>query len=256
MELRLRTKRPQTAAGDPESAPMSRPARFSALLIAPNRSLGGQLLARTGEDLDLAVTHQLDSYPAPEALAALVGSSKPDLVFLDLATDLDAACGLIRTLAALHPDIHVVGLDQCKDSETVMKILREGATEFLHSPFEPAELRGALARIDRLRRSSGCADATSGTVIAFSSAKPGAGATTLATQTALALRALTGQRILLLDFNFEGGLAGAGIVPAPSILGDRRARPGPLAGCHEVVHADRVHRPHRRAGRAASSLRR
>ena len=215
MELRLRIKRPQTAAGDPEGAPTTRPARFSALLIAPNRSLGGQLLARTGEGLDLAVTHQLDSYPSAEALAALVGSGKPDLVFLDLATDLDAACGLIRTLASLHPDIYVVGLDQRKDSETVMKVLREGATEFLHSPFEPAELRGALARIDRLRRSSGSARATSGTVIAFSSAKPGAGATTLATQTALALRALTGQRILLLDFNFEGGLAGAGSVPAP-----------------------------------------
>ncbi|MDP2999096.1 MAG: AAA family ATPase [Bryobacterales bacterium] len=194
---------------------MSRPARFSALLIAPNRSLGGQLLARTGEDLDLAVTHQLDSYPSPEALAALVDSSKPDLVFVDLATDIEAACGLIRTLAAHHPDIYVVGLDQRKDSETVMKVLREGATEFLHSPFEPAELRGALARIDRLRRSSGSARATSGTVIAFTSAKPGAGATTLATQTALALRALTGQRILLLDFNFEGGLVGAGIAPAP-----------------------------------------
>ena len=145
MELRLRMKRPQTAAGDPESAPMTRPARFSALLIAPNRSLGGQLLARTGEGLDLAVTHQLDSYPSLEALATLVGSGRPDLVFVDLATDLEAACGLIRTLAALHPDIYVVGLDQRKDSETLMKVLREGATEFLHSPFEPAEVRGAPA---------------------------------------------------------------------------------------------------------------
>ena len=93
MELRLRIKLPRIATGGPESAPKTRPSRFSALLIAPNRSLGGQLLARTGEGLDLAVTHQLDSYPSPEALAALVGSSKPDLVFVDLATDIDAACG-------------------------------------------------------------------------------------------------------------------------------------------------------------------
>jgi len=215
MELRLRIKYPQTATGDPGSVPKTRPPRFLALLIAANRSLGGQLLARTGEGLDLAVTHRLDSYPSPEALAALVDSGKPDLVFLDLATDFEMACGLIRTLAALHPDIYVVGLDQRKDSETVMRVLREGATEFLHSPFEPAEVRGALARIDRLRRASGSARATSGTVIAFTSAKPGAGATTLATQAALALRAVTGQRVLLVDFNFEGGLAGAGMVPAP-----------------------------------------
>jgi len=215
MELRLRIKRPRIATWDPESAPKTRPPRFSALLISPNRSLGGQLLARTAEGFDLAVTHRLDSYPSLGALAALVGSGKPDLVFLDLATDLEAACGLIRALARLHPDIYVVGLDKHKDPETVMKVLREGATEFLHSPFEPAEVRGALARIDRLRGASGSARATSGTVIAFSSAKPGAGATTLATHTALALRAVTGQRILLVDFNFEGGLADPGIVPAP-----------------------------------------
>ena len=44
--------------------------------------------------------------------------------------------------------------------------------------------------------------------MAFSSAKPGSGASTLATQTAFALRRLTSQRILLADFDLTGGTIG------------------------------------------------
>ena len=51
-------------------------------------------------------------------------------------------------------------------------------------------------------------DSGAGHVIAFSSAKPGSGASTLATQTAFALRRLTGQRILLADFDLTGGTIG------------------------------------------------
>jgi pilus assembly protein CpaE len=47
-----------------------------------------------------------------------------------------------------------------------------------------------------------------GHVVAFSSAKPGSGASTLATQTAFALRRLTAQQILLADFDLTGGTIG------------------------------------------------
>jgi pilus assembly protein CpaE len=47
-----------------------------------------------------------------------------------------------------------------------------------------------------------------GHVLAFSSAKPGSGASTLATQTAFSLQRLTGKKVLLADFDLTGGTIG------------------------------------------------
>ena len=44
--------------------------------------------------------------------------------------------------------------------------------------------------------------------MAFSSAKPGSGASTLAAQAAFALRRATSQRVLLADFDLMGGMIG------------------------------------------------
>lgn len=232
MRFRVQIGRPKGTATRPGAEPELRSRRFRALLIAPNRDLSRQLLVRAGEEPDLEIVHQMDSYPSFEALASSSLAHKPDIVFLDVASDLDTACGLIQSLTSLYPDIHVIGLDERKDSETLIRALRFGATEFLQAPFQPDEMRGALARIDRLRRVGEIPSDASGRVIAFASAKPGAGATTLATQTALALRAATGQRVLLVDLNLEGGLVGAGLAPGP--------RHSVLDGIEQVGSLDRA----------------
>jgi pilus assembly protein CpaE len=51
-------------------------------------------------------------------------------------------------------------------------------------------------------------DVQPGTIIAFASAKPGSGASTLAAQTAFALRRTTSKRVLLADFDLMGGMIG------------------------------------------------
>jgi pilus assembly protein CpaE len=220
MRFRLQIDRSKGGANCANPAPELRSRRFRAVLIAPNRTLGRQLLAQAGEEPDLEIIHQLNSYPSFEALASAARTQNPDLVFLDVSSDLDTACGLIGSLASLCPDIHVIGLDHHQDSETLIRALRVGATEFLYTPFQPAEMRDALARIDRLRSAGEVCSGTPGRVIAFSSAKPGAGATTLATHTALALRAATGQRVLLMDLNLDGGMVGSGLpsLPRHSVL--------------------------------------
>jgi pilus assembly protein CpaE len=104
--------------------------------------------------------------------------------------------------------VQVVGLHTHNDSDAILQSLRAGATEFLAAPFELASQRDAIARLRRLCGSETVEDGGAGHVIAFSSAKPGSGASTLATQTAFALRRLTGQRILLADFDLTGGTIG------------------------------------------------
>jgi pilus assembly protein CpaE len=129
-------------------------------------------------------------------------------VLLDLATDLAAAVELIRFMAPLNPPVHVVGLHTQNDSQAILQSLRAGASEFLYAPFELPTQREAIARLRRLVSPEMPAEPQEGHTVAFSSAKPGSGASTIATQTAFSLERLTGKRVLLIDCDLTGGTIG------------------------------------------------
>jgi pilus assembly protein CpaE len=94
------------------------------------------------------------------------------------------------------------------DSEAILSSVRSGACEFLYSPFDITIQQEAVTRLRRMRQPESASEMNTGRVIAFSSAKPGSGASTLATQTAFALKRATGKRILLADLDLSGGSIG------------------------------------------------
>src|SRR5262249_32753440 len=160
------------------------------------------------------------SYPPVQTLDIRLRQLRPDLVFLDLATDLDLAAGLIEFIAGIRPPVFVVGLHFLNDSEAILRSLRAGATEFLYAPFDLDMQRQALSRIFRLRKPSTRSDADRGRLVVFSSSKPGSGASTIACQTALALNRLSGKRVLLADLDVNNGSVAffMKISPAFSVL--------------------------------------
>jgi len=190
------------------SIPVQKDSQITALLIAPNRDLAQQFVATLPQTRAFQILADLKSYPPAQTLEIRIRQLKPHAILLDLATDLTVATELIRFISSLTPPIQVVGLDTRNDSDAILQSLRAGATEFLAAPFELASQRDAIARLRRLCGSEAPVSNEAGHVVAFSSAKPGSGASTLATQTAFALRRLTGQRILLADFDLTGGTIG------------------------------------------------
>jgi pilus assembly protein CpaE len=130
------------------------------------------------------------------------------VVLLDVATSVDQAGDLIRFLTELKPPIHVVGLHTQNDPEAILRTLRLGATEFLYAPFEVSVQEAAVSRICRLLQPDQQTERELGKVIIFSSTKPGSGASTLAAQTAFAIRRASGKRVLLADFDLAGGTIG------------------------------------------------
>jgi DNA-binding NarL/FixJ family response regulator len=75
---------------------------------------------------------------------------QPEVVLLDLETDLDRAGELIRFIASASPLIHVVGLHTRNHPEAIVRSLRLGASEFLYAPFDAAIQEQAVLRIRRL----------------------------------------------------------------------------------------------------------
>jgi len=178
---------------------------LAALLIAPDRELARQLTAGLAETKTFQILSELKSYPQEATLDLRLRQIQPEVVLLDLATDFEVASALIRHISGLHPPVYVIGLHFQNDADVLIRSLRAGAHEFLHSPFHPDAQKEAATRIRRLREPDASYSPEGGKVVAFSSAKPGSGASTLAVQTAFSLKRLTGKRVLLADFDVMGG---------------------------------------------------
>jgi pilus assembly protein CpaE len=181
---------------------------LTALSIVPDRELASQFAQAMTISRAFQILSEFDSYPSHQALEVRLRQTRPDVVLLDLATSLDTACELIRLIGTLSLQTQIVGLHVRNDSDAILRSLRMGACEFLYAPFDPEIQNEALARLHRILEPATSEEAQPGTIVAFSSAKPGSGASTLAAQTAFALRRSTASRVLLADFDLMGGMIG------------------------------------------------
>jgi pilus assembly protein CpaE len=181
---------------------------LTALVISPNRDLAEQFFLTLPETRAFQILADLKAYPPRQTLDIRLRQLKPDVVMVDVTTDLEAAGELIRFVASFRPAIQVVGLHATNDSNAILRVLRLGASEFLWAPFEAPVQKEAVARIHRLRQPEAISRPEVGKVIVFTAAKPGSGSSTLATHLAFALRKRTGKRILLVDLDLTGGTVG------------------------------------------------
>src|SRR5215467_14585871 len=120
---------------------------LTSLVISPNRELAQQFSSTLPLTRAFHVLAEMKSYPPIQTLDIRLRQLRPDLVFLDLTTDLDQAAELIEFIAAIRPPVYVIGLHFLNDSEAILRSLRSGATEFLYAPFEVEMQKQALARI-------------------------------------------------------------------------------------------------------------
>jgi Flp pilus assembly protein, ATPase CpaE len=181
---------------------------MTALLIAPDRALADQFIQTASRTRALQIVGDLKVYPSQQTLDIRVRQLRPDVVLLDVATNLDTAGDLIRFLSTQNPPVHVIGLHTSNNSEAILRTLRYGASEFLYAPFDVSIQEAAISRIQRLLVPDPGSDREAGKIVVFASAKPGSGASTLALQTAFALRRGARKRILLIDFDLTGGTLG------------------------------------------------
>lgn len=193
---------------------------LTALMIAPDRNLAEQFTSSLGAAKAFQILSDLKAYPSNHALDIRLRQLRPDVVLIDLISNREAAFALIEFITRGQMNIQTVGLSFENDPDTVLGSLRVGAIEFLHAPFDEASQRQAVLRLSRLREPDPASAAPPGTVMAFTGAKPGSGSSTLAIQTAIALRRISGKRVLLADLDIAGGTLGfsAGLGGKPLVV--------------------------------------
>ena len=179
-----------------------------ALLISPNREVADAFMRAAAPVRLFQVVSDLKTYLSEQVLEMRLRQWKPDVVLLDLSTQIDEACETIRFLLNRNPPVQVVGIHTHQDGTAIVRSLRAGAAEFLWTPFEPGAQKSAYERVVKLRDPVKIEERELGTVIGFASTKPGSGASTLAAQSAFAIQRLSRQRVLLLDLDLMGGTIG------------------------------------------------
>lgn len=196
---------------------------LQSLLISPNRPLAAAFLETVPLTRAFQILGDVKDYPTDQALEMRLRQLEPDVVLLDLATNLARASEIIARVLQSRPGTQVIGLHVSNEAEALMTSLRRGASEFLYAPFAPATQLEAITRIRRLLRPRFFVEREAGRVVCFAAAKSGSGSTTLAVELAMALEKQGTGRVLLIDGDLAGGTLSAVCDPparpdSPSLL--------------------------------------
>lgn len=152
---------------------------------------------------------------------------KPDVVVLDVAMPLVNGIEAAARIAESHPSVGVLMLTADESPATVKTALRAGARDYLSKTSEMERLCEAVLKL-AARGDRGPVERGPGFVWSFYGTKGGAGTTTLAVNTAVALSRL-GHRVALVDMDLLHGDCGFYLdLPPPSSERSLLARLGHL----------------------------
>jgi pilus assembly protein CpaE len=154
----------------------------------------------------LRLSGEVAQFGTVAELAAEVERLQPDILLLGLE-GLPADSGdVVRQIRNVQPSTLVVAVSSSANPETILQVMRAGASEFLYPPFGEQFAASLLRAAAEHPRET--PHRAAGSVFGFVSAKGGCGATTVACHTAGYLRHLTGKQVLLADMDFCSGNTG------------------------------------------------
>lgn len=138
-----------------------------------------------------------------ETGAHLASELRPDLLFLDLPDDGAETLEVVYRLRRELPSTGLVLVSDQASPQLILSAMRAGAHEFLTLPLQKSEFDSALERLKGMfgqRRST-----EGGRVFAVYPTKGGVGASSLATNLAVALQGMPDSKTVLVDFNLQVG---------------------------------------------------
>jgi len=133
----------------------------------------------------------------------VIMQARPPLVFFDLTENVDLALDTIEKIVSMHKNIIILAASESVEADLVIQTMRAGAREFLTKPVAKDDLQRALKKARNILKQE--QEASEGKIISIFSNKGGIGKTTLATNLALQLSELTGEKVCLIDLNLQMG---------------------------------------------------
>ncbi len=180
--------------------------KLSIGILAPNPDIRDSLAGHV-EATQLATVKTVvdeycaveDDYPTQRFI-----ETRPDIIFVDMQ-DQRGAIKALFTLHSVLPESWLYACGTSSDPQLIIETMQAGAREFLPKPVSARSVAMAFSRFiderDRLKISS----KTRGKIYSVTSAKGGAGATSVAVNIATTLATTQGTRVAVLDLNSPVG---------------------------------------------------
>lgn len=170
---------------------------FNALIIAANNLRFGPLQYAAVQSQQLLILRSFDRYPLVSELERLLRAVPPDLILLDM-DDREQALRLAEMVHATYPDIAIIGLEG--DEAHRINIAANGIVHVMPFPCGPEDVVSALDTAIHAVDSASCDH-----LFTFLPAKAGAGCTTIALHSALALAQTAECKTLLIEADLRSG---------------------------------------------------
>lgn len=172
--------------------------RWRALFLGPDARQTQDLTQLLSQWPAVSPVCQLRHWPTHTQLIKAFQEHNPNLCFLDVASDPERAAAAITDLLRIDQSLPIVALLTADDPALILRVLRQGATDFLVQPFASDQLESCLLKVDKRSPLSASKKAR---VWCVMPAKGGSGATTIASNLAWQWKRLGTERILLADLD-------------------------------------------------------
>lgn len=137
-------------------------------------------------------------------------SRTPQIVFVEMTTDIGALQSFAQEVRRGSPDSHIIAVfrpdalgDDVSESAVLIEAIRAGVKDFLRRPVSSTELNELL---QRSQETSSRAPSTNGRVVSFLSNKGGVGKSTSSVNAACELALRHPDRVLLIDASLQLGV--------------------------------------------------
>jgi pilus assembly protein CpaE len=136
----------------------------------------------------------------------LIHRKKPMVVLMEVCSDdMERALERMKMVVNRFPQISIFAMCEDKSSDTILRVMRAGATEYLLKPVSEVDLVSSLQKIGRLWVTKPSPEPEAGQMLTFFSPKGGVGVTTLAINTAFNIHHITQQPTIIVDLDLEAG---------------------------------------------------
>jgi pilus assembly protein CpaE len=185
----------------PDTSTSAASSSFSAVLIVPDPARR-QSLAGVLAGLQFTIARALDAYPDDHDVSTVV-PAECQIVIVDLDTDVNLALHVIECICSHNALVAVMAYSSQNDVTLMRRSM-----QFLVDPLQPETLREAIVRTSA-RRPNPIREP--GKLLVVSTTKGGVGATTVATNFALALVKESAAKVVIVDMDVQLGDVALGL---------------------------------------------
>jgi pilus assembly protein CpaE len=135
----------------------------------------------------------------------LVHKKRPMVVIIEVSEKIDLSLERISQILSRFSQVSIFATSLDKSSDTILKVMRAGATEYLLRPVTEADLTYALQKVGRLRLTRPAPEDEAGRIFTVFSPKGGVGVTTVAINLATDIFEATKKPTILVDLDLNSG---------------------------------------------------